>query len=567
MAGLEKILARPRTTIVQIKQCIMENRAKQFRLLPIRGSFFTLTVLLGGILSLAAQERAGRLVINADLGKETISRHIYGHFSEHLGRCIYDGYWVGEDSEVPNTKGIRNDIVEALKAAKIPNLRWPGGCFADEYHWMDGIGPREERPAMINTHWGGVTEDNSFGTHEFLDLCEQLGAEPYICGNVGSGSPEEMSGWVEYINFDGVSPMADLRRSNGREQAWGVKYWGVGNENWGCGGRMTAEYYADQYKRFATYCRDYGEHTLLRIAGGANRSDYHWTETLMKNVPHRMMYGISVHHYTYNRPARYSATDFGEDEYFDILQRCLNIEGVLDRHITIMDRYDPDNSVALLVDEWGAWYEVEPGTNPGFLYQQNTLRDAMVAGLTLNYFNERCERIKMANIAQTVNVLQAVILTEGEKMLLTPTYHIFEMYKVHQDAVLLPSFLETPDYEYAFHDEEASRMPFFMRQGATYSGNTLPMISTSASRAADGTIHVSIVNIDPHHSGEFTIEVRGAGVSEVGGRILTADRINSMNTFEEPEVVAPEEFSGVSLDDGILALNIPAKSIIVLTIK
>jgi len=526
-----------------------------------------MVLLAGGVLSLSGQEKTGRLVVNADMGKETISRHIYGHFSEHLGHCIYDGYWVGEDSGIPNTNGIRNDIVEALKAAKIPNLRWPGGCFADEYHWVDGIGPRDLRPTMVNTHWGGVTEDNSFGTHEFLDLCEQLGAEPYICGNVGSGNVEEMSKWVEYVNFDGVSPMADLRRANGHEEAWGVKFWGIGNENWGCGGHMTAEFYADLYKRYATYCRNYGDHTLLKIAGGASRSDYHWTETLMKNIPHRMMYGISLHHYTYNRPAHYSATDFGEDEYFDILQRCLNIKGVLDRHIAIMDRYDPDRSVALVVDEWGAWYEVEPGTNPGFLYQQNTLRDAMVAALSLNYFNQRCSRIKMANIAQTVNVLQAVILTEGKKMLLTPTYHIFEMYKVHQDAVLLPAELETPDYHFDFHEGGDRRMPFFMARDREYNGNNLPMISASASRTEDGIIHVSIVNIDPHHSNDFTIDIRGVEVSDVSGRILTAEMINSMNTFDDPDHVKPVEFRDVTLKNNTLQLSIPAKSIIVLEVK
>jgi len=396
----------------------------------------------------ATETGSTRIVINADLGDNIISRHIYGHFSEHLGRCIYGGYWVGKDSDIPNTRGIRDDIVDALRKTGIPNLRWPGGCFADEYHWMDGIGPRKDRPRMVNTHWGEVTEDNSFGTHEFLDLCEQLNTEPYICGNVGSGSVEEMSKWVEYVNFHGVSPMADLRRVNGRDEPWNVKYWGVGNENWGCGGNMTAEFYADQYRRYATYCRSYGDNQLLRIAGGANSTDYGWTETLMKKIPHWMMYGISMHYYTTDWDNKGSATEFGESGYFNMLQRCLKVEEALDRHITIMDKYDPEKKVALLVDEWGAWHEVEPGTNPGFLFQQNTVRDAMVAALSLNYFNERCDRIKMANIAQTVNVLQAMVLTDEEKMLLTPTYHVFEMFQVHHDATLLPLTLKSPDYEY-----------------------------------------------------------------------------------------------------------------------
>jgi alpha-N-arabinofuranosidase len=311
-----------------------------------------------------AETSTANLIVETDLGTETISRHIYGHFSEHLGRCIYGGYWVGEESPVPNTRGIRNDVVEALKKTQIPNLRWPGGCFADEYHWMDGIGPREKRPEMINTHWGGVTEDNSFGTHEFLDLCEQLGAEAYICGNVGSGSVEEMSKWVEYINFDGVSPMADLRRSNGREKPWNVRFWGVGNENWGCGGNMTAEFYADQYRRYATYTRDYGDNRLMKVAGGANSTDYNWTETLMRDIPHGMMWGISLHYYTTNWNKKGSATKFTEQEYFETVERCLNVEKALDRHITVMDRYDPARRVALVVDEWGTWWDVEPAQIP-----------------------------------------------------------------------------------------------------------------------------------------------------------------------------------------------------------
>ena len=509
--------------------------------------FATLFFLIVSGNLLKTQSGSASIIINADLGKDVISRHIYGHFSEHLGHCIYGGYWVGENSGIPNTRGIRNDIVEALKKTAIPNLRWPGGCFADEYHWMDGIGPRDQRPKMVNTHWGGVTEDNSFGTHEFLDLCEQLDTEPYICGNVGSGSVEEMSKWVEYINFEGISPMADLRRANGREEPWGIKYWGVGNENWGCGGHMTAEFYADPYKRYATYCRNYVDERLLKIAGGANTTDYHWTETLMKNVPHRMMYGISLHYYTTDWGNKQSATDFTEAEYFDILQRCLKIEDVLDRHITIMDQYDPGKRVALIVDEWGTWHRVEPGTNPGFLFQQNTLRDAMVAALSLNYFNERCDRIKMANLAQTVNVLQALILTDEEKMILTPTYHVFEMFQVHHDATLLPLTLESPDYE--------------------LNGMTLPMISTSASKSDDGIIHISIVNIDPHNDIDLSIELRGTDAASVTGRILTAEKINSLNTFEDPDRVKPAEFNDATLKKGVLRFTMPSKSIVVLEIK
>lgn len=477
-------------------------------------------------------------------GTETISRHIYGHFSEHLGHCIYGGYWVGYDSEIPNTNGIRNDVVEALREIDIPNLRWPGGCFADEYHWMDGIGDPATRPKMVNTHWGGVTEDNSFGTHEFMELCEQLGTEPVICGNVGSGTVKEMSQWVEYLNFDGISPMADLRRVNGREEAWGVKFWGVGNENWGCGGNMNADFYADQYRRYATFCRNYGDYRLFKIAGGANSEDYGWTETLMQKVPHHLMDGISLHYYTTNWRSKGAATGFGEDRYFDVLKRCLHIKEAIDRHMEIMDRYDPEKRVALVFDEWGTWYDVEPGTNPGFLFQQNSMRDALVAGITLNYLNERCERVRMANIAQTINVLQALIFTEDEKIVRTPTYHIYNMYKVHHDATLLPQTLESPAY--------------------VFGSEALPAVSSSASMDEEGRIHLSLVNIDPERAVEMEVELKGKTSGKVTGQLLASDKMDSHNTFSNPDEVVPVAFNGASFRQGKLQLVLPAHSVVVL---
>jgi alpha-N-arabinofuranosidase len=480
-------------------------------------------------------------------GTATISRHIYGHFSEHLGHCIYGGYWVGYDSGIPHTNGIRNDVVEALRQIGIPNLRWPGGCFADEYHWMDGIGDPAGRPRMVNTHWGGVTEDNRFGTHEFLELCEQLGTEPVICGNVGSGTVKEMSQWVEYLNFDGISPMADLRRANGRESAWGVKFWGVGNENWGCGGHMTADFYADQFRRYATFCRNYGDNRLFKIAGGANSEDYGWTETLMQKIPHQMMDGISLHYYTANWSRKGPATGFGEDLYFDVLKRCLHIEKAIDRHMEIMDRYDPQKRVALVFDEWGTWYDVEPGTNPGFLFQQNSMRDALVAALTLNYLNARCERVRMANIAQTINVLQALIFTEGDKMLLTPTYHIYDMYKVHHDATMLPQTLQGPGY--------------------VMGTDSLPAISASASLDASGRIHLSLVNIDPSKAIEMEVELAGKDTGNVKGRLLASKMMDGHNSFEHPDEVVPVAFEGAHFRKGKLELILPARSVVVLEVE
>jgi alpha-N-arabinofuranosidase len=502
--------------------------------------------LAGTFLNATAQNK---LIVNADQGKGIISKHIYGHFSEHLGYCIYGGYWVGEDSSIPNTRGIRNDVVKALKDIHIPNLRWPGGCFADEYHWMDGIGPRDKRPKMVNTHWGGVTEDNSFGTHEFLDLCEQLGCEPYISGNLGSGSVEEMSKWVEYITFDGESPMSNLRKQNGREKPWKVKFWGVGNESWGCGGNMTPDHYSDLYRRYATYCRNYGDNRLYKIACGANEADYNWTETVMKNVGNRMQ-GLSLHYYTLptgNWGNKGSATQFDENEYFATISKTLFMEELINKHSTLMDKYDPQKRTGLMIDEWGIWTNVEPGTNPGFLYQQNTLRDAILAGINLNIFNAHCDRVKMTNIAQTVNVLQAVILTEKDKMLLTPTYWVYYLYKVHQDATLLPISFTSEKYE--------------------LNGKKIDAVSVSASKDASGKIHITLVNIDPNKEQSIQTELRGAETKNVSGQLLTSAKINDYNTFEKSNTVSVKDFKDAKLSKNTLSVKLPAKSVVMLEIQ
>ena len=498
---------------------------------------------------LSSQPRETKITLNIDQCRDTISRHIYGQFSEHLGHGIYGGIWVGPGSSIPNTRGIRNDVVAALKRIQIPNLRWPGGCFADEYHWMDGIGPREKRPRMVNTHWGGVVEDNSFGTHEFMDLCGQLGTEPYICGNLGSGTVEEMSKWVEYLTFDGESPMARLRALNGREKPWRVKFWGVGNENWGCGGNMTAAFYADQFKRYATYCRNYGENRLVRIAGGPYGADVQWMETLMKNIPPSLMAGVSLHNYTLPRnwSDKGSATSFDEAEYFTTIEKCLKMDDILVQQSHVMDVYDPGKHVGLMVDEWGNWYNVEPGTNPGFLYQQSTVRDALTAAINLNIFNNHCDRVRMSNIAQTVNVLQSLILTDGPKMLLTPTFYVYELYAVHHDAVLIPLVFHSASY--------------------TLNGKSLPSINASASRDAQGRVHISLVNVNPNAPVKVSCELRGAKVAATLGSIITGEALNSYNTFEAPNAVITKPFSSFTLDGSLLTIEMPAKSVVMLELK
>jgi len=535
----------------------MKHKAVMKRFFKILGTegvvAFVPIALLAGCASVSVranpeqnEQTRNRLVIHADKAKETINRNIYGHFSEHLGRCIYGGFWVGEDSAIPNTRGIRNDVVEALKRIKIPVLRWPGGCFADEYHWMDGIGPKEERPSVVNTHWGMVTENNHFGTHEFLDLCEQLGCEPYICGNVGSGTVQEMQQWVEYVNFDGKNPMTDWRYKNGRDRPWNVEYWGVGNENWGCGGRMRPEYYADLYRRYATYLRNFGGNRLFKIACGPRKDDYHWTEVLMREAA-RYMDGLAPHYYCGSGQKSRSATQFDEEDWFEQLTRALLMDEIITKHAAIMDKYDPKKRVAMIVDEWGAWHQVEPGTNPRFLYQQNSLRDALVAGVTLNIFNNRCDRVKMACIAQTVNVLQAMILTEEEKMLVTPTYHVFGMYTVHHDATLLPVELQCNDYRFG--------------------NESIAALNVSASKDKAGKIHISLCNLDPKNSSELVCQIEGTKANKVTGRLLTADFMTAHNTFDNPEAVKPATFIDFELKGETLSVTLPSKSVVVLDIE
>jgi alpha-N-arabinofuranosidase len=511
--------------------------------------FLLVLIMLGSFATTNGQSKAS-ITLKSEEAKHTINKHIYGHFAEHLGRCIYDGFYVGEgNTKIPNVDGVRKDIIDALKHLKIPNLRWPGGCFADTYHWKDGVGPKENRPKIVNVWWGNVTEDNSFGTHDFLNMCEVLGTEPYLSGNVGSGTVQEFADWVQYTNFDGISPMSNWRKENGREKPWNVKYWGIGNEAWGCGGNMTAEWYANIYRQYATFVTSWTEDSKLeRIASGASGDDYHWTEVLMRDVPHKLLDGVALHHYSViDWNAKGPSTQYAEDLYFKTMKEALKMDELVTKHSAIMDKYDPAKKVALVVDEWGGWYDVEPGTNPGFLYQQNTMRDAMIAGTTLNIFNNHAERVRMANLAQTVNVLQAVILTEGEKIILTPTYHVMEMYNVHQDATLIPLNLESPDY--------------------VFGNEKLPAVSASASKNKEGVTHISLVNIDAKKAQEITIDLGKINAKNVTGRILKADRLQAHNTFDKPNTIAPEVYKQAKLKGNTLTVTLPAYSVVVLALK
>jgi len=500
--------------------------------------FIILLVLL--VQAGGANAQTTQLTVSDSAGP-IISRNIYGHFSEHLGRCIYDGFWTGDH--------IRMDIVDALKKIKIPVLRWPGGCYADQYHWRDAIGPREQRKRTVNTSWGMVTEDNSFGTHEFLELCNLLGCEPYVAGNVGTGTPEEMSNWLEYLNYNGKSTLADLRRQNGRQEPWNVAFWGVGNESWGCGGSMTPEYYSGEYNRYSEFCKSYPGAPLKLIASGANGPDYNWTDVVMKNISKDRTWGLSMHYYTLAGSWEHKgpATGFGEGDYFKALSACLKMETIVNKHSAIMDKYDPKKRVALVVDEWGIWTDAEPGTNGSFLYQQNSLRDALIAATTLNIFNNHADRVKMAALAQTVNVLQALILTDKDKMLLTPTYHVFDLYKVHQDARLLAIRIKSPDY--------------------SFGGVSIPAVNVSASRDSSGVVHISLVNLDPQKKITIRTSLPGIKFGAVQGQVLTASKFNDFNSFDQPNKVRPATFNGAKKDGSDLVVEMPAMSVVVLELK
>jgi len=478
-----------------------------------------------------------------------IQPEIYGHFSEHLGRCIYEGLFVGEDSPIPNVRGMRSDVVEALRELPIPMLRWPGGCFADEYHWKDGIGPKESRKKMINTHWGGVVEDNSFGTHEFFELAHQLGCKTYVNGNVGSGTVQEMSEWVEYITFDGISPMADLRASNGHPDPWRVDYWGVGNENWGCGGNMRPEFYGNLYRQFQTYVRTYDPaRPIQKVCGGANTDDYEWTEVVLETTfgrcpeyMHGMMDHLSLHYYTvpHDWAHKGSATEFDEEEWYLTLRKALYMDEIVTKHAAIMDRYDPEKKVGMSVDEWGGWYDVEPGTNPGFLYQQNSVRDALIAGITLNIFNKHSDRVKLACLAQMVNVLQSVILTEGDRMVKTPTYHVMHMYRHHHDGNLVRSTLS--EMKTAGNGE-----------------NEVPMLTESVS-IKDDVLTVTIANLSATDSEEVHLELADKKYRIIEAKVVTGEKIQSHNTFDNPDAVTERDLK----TDG-LNVVVPAASVVML---
>ncbi|MDR7270713.1 alpha-N-arabinofuranosidase [Pelomonas saccharophila] len=500
------------------------------------------------IWALGAQAADIKLVVNADQPGPVIHRNVYGQFAEHLGTGIYEGMWVGPDSKIPNVRGWRKDVVAALKELKVPLVRWPGGCFADEYHWRDGIGPRNKRPVKINTNWGGVPEDNAVGTHEFFDLVEQLGAEAYVNGNLGTGSAQEMSEWLEYMTGEGKSTLTDLRRKNGRDKPFRVHYFAVGNEAWGCGGNMRPEYYADQYRQVASFLKTPGHNRPIMIASGGNGLQTEWTEALSKGV-HSVN---AISHHSYTLPTgkwehKGAAIGFPEGEWISTLANVQHIDEIITKNTAVLDKNDPSKKIGFYFDEWGSWYDPDPGSNPGFLVQRNTLRDALLAALHFNVFHAHADRVQMTNIAQMVNVLQAMIQTTKTSMVLTPTYHAFALYTPFQDATSLPAKIENnPVYKV---------------------GNVeMPGISATAARAKDGKLYIGLVNSNANQPAELTLQVGSAAPKAVKGKLLTAGAMDAQNELGKPAQVVPQAFEAQATN-GKLTLKLPAKSVVVVAVE
>jgi alpha-L-arabinofuranosidase len=515
-----------------------------------------------GVAAAAPAIAADKVEMSVDASKPgaRIDRNIFGQFAEHLGYGVYEGLWVGPDSKIPNTRGIRNDVVVALEALKVPNVRWPGGCFADEYHWRKGIGPAATRAASLNPNWGGVIEPNSFGLHEFMDFADQIGTEAYLSVNVGSGTPQEAAEWLEYMTTAQPTTLAKERATNGHPAPYKVAYLGIGNESWDCGGNMTPEYYLSQLKAYSRFVRNFNPaqqqdpHKMLRIAvgpGGDGPRWTEWTETIMKAWQGRSwswdMEGLSLHNYTVVRwPAAYKSVGFGETEYAEILQSTLDMDRLIRIHSAIMDKYDPQKKIALVVDEWGGWYAPLPGSNPGFLVQQNSQRDAILAALNINIFARHADRVRMANIAQMINVLQAMIMTDKEKMVLTPTYHVFKMYVPFQDATFVPVNFSGGFYA---HGRIA-----------------LPRIDAIAAKDKAGKLWLAFTNVDPNQPAEIEASLAGVTAKSAVGETLTASKVDSVNTFEAPNTVVPKAVTA-KVQGGKLALTLAPKSVTVISVE
>jgi alpha-L-arabinofuranosidase len=499
-----------------------------------------------------------RVLVRVDDEIGLIRPEFHGQFAEHLGSCVYGGLWVGPNSKIPNVNGYRKQAVDYLKELGVPVLRWPGGCYADDYHWRDGIGPRESRKKTVNIHWGGYVEDGSFGTHEFIGLCRLLGAEPYLAGNVGSGTPDELRNWVEYCNQPSGSTLAEERAKNGSPEPFHVKFWGVGNENWGCGGNMRPEVYADHFRRFAVYVREFGGTRPFMIASGPNGNDQRWTRGFLDGLTGGRPDAIGMHFYEGGGFVDV-ATNFTPEHMNMQMAQYQLVEDAIIQQRALIDGYGLGRGprrLNLMLDEWGVWDKIpaEDEKKYGKLWMQSTMRSAVAAGLGLNVFNRQADKLYMCNIAQIVNVLQSMLLTdgpEGEHCVRTTTYHAFSLFKPHRGKTAVKT--ETPD--------ATPLPPNFVRGGAAPPSP----LSASASKA-DGQIVISVVNPRTDTDWQIDCTLRGATAKSATAQILHDTDLNAANTFDQPDRLMPKSHP-VRVEGGRVLLDLPRLSVATVTVQ
>jgi alpha-N-arabinofuranosidase len=497
------------------------------------------------ILPVAAHAADAPVQVTLDASKPgaVIDRHVFGQFAEHLGSGIYGGIWVGKHSAIPNTRGIRNDVVVALKALKVPNVRWPGGCFADQYNWRRGVGP-ERKPA--------VDEPNSFGTDEFMDFAHQIGTEAYISVNLGSGTAQEAAEWLEYMTAPTDDALGAERAKNGHPGPYEVAILGLGNESYDCGGPMSPDFYVSEMKRFSHFVRNYNAaQPMKRVAVGEGGTEGSYTDSVMKAWKARSwswdIEALSLHFYaTGGWPPHLPSTGFDEKDYAALVKDAIAMDQAIKTYSAVMDKYDPEKKVALAVDEWGSWLAPTPGTKPGDLVQQNSQRDAVVAALGINVFARHADRVRMANIAQMINVLQAMILTDKDKMVLTPTYHVFHMYVPFQDATFIPLTFDAGTY--------------------TTNGITLPRVDAVAARDKAGKVWIAVTNIDAKSPATLSVSLAGVKATRALGQTLSAPKVDSVNTFDAPNTVAPKAVSA-KVAGGKLTISVAPASVTVLGLE
>jgi len=514
------------------------------------GAAASLAALLPrGVVGAASSAR--KVLVHADREVGVVRPEFHSHFAEHLGSCVYGGIWVGRNSPLPNVNGFRKAAVDYLKALGVPVLRWPGGCYADDYHWREGIGPH--RPKRVNIHWGNYTEDNSFGTHEFVAFCRLIGAEPYIAANVGTGSPREMRDWIEYCNFPGGSELSDERAANGSREPFGVRYWGVGNELWGCGGNMRPEQAADEFRRFASFARTFGDSRLYLVGCGPNGNDHRWTRGFMDTLAggRPMPDGYSMHYY---ENGSLPTEQFTAEAMYAQLNLFPRVEQAIIQQRDLLDTYDPARKIGLILDEWGVWDRIPASDEQkyGRLWQQSTMRSAVAAALGLNLFNRQADKLYMCNIAQMVNVLQSVLLTEGPespKCVRTTTYYAFQLFQPHRGKTAVAV------------EADGNRLPdpAAAPAGRAAPASPPPDLSVSASRRGPALV-ISFVN--PRHDLDMEVDCTLRGIVGRTGhaQILHDSDLNAANGFDGPERIVPKPHD-VTVEAGRLRLGLPAMSV------